>query len=104
GVEERLLAEAIADDEQPLPARVPDGERVHSLDDVPQIVSVLLIQVREGLGVRPALQSVSGAFEPSPDRRVVVDLSVEGAPDRAVLVAPGLVAVVEVDDAEPPRA
>jgi hypothetical protein len=43
-------------------------------------------------------------LELAPQVAVVVDLAVEDDPDGAILVADRLLAVVEIDDAQPPHA
>ena len=45
-----------------------------------------------------------GLFERGPQRRVVVDLAVEGDPESAGFVAHRLMAALDIDDAQPPLA
>jgi hypothetical protein len=59
--------------------------------------------MREHLGVGVPAELVTGLEQPLPQCRVVVDLAIEGRPDRAILVRARLPAILEVDDAEPGR-
>ena len=54
--------------------------------------TVLLESVQDGFGVGARLIAVPGLFERRPERGVIVDLAVEGDPERAGLVAHRLVA------------
>src|SRR4029079_1611361 len=62
---------------------------------------VLLIEVHDHLGVALGRKPVSLRLEELAQLAVVVDLTVEGDDDRAVLVVDRLVAGLEVDDPKP---
>ena len=65
---------------------------------------VLLVEMREDLGVAAAAQHVPARLQARAQVIVVVDLAVLGAPDAAALVREGLVAARDVDDREPASA
>ena len=56
----------------------------------------------QDLGVALGPESMPPAFELAAQLLIVVDLAVEDDLDRAILVADGLIAAVQVDDREPP--
>ncbi len=62
--------------------------------------AVLLVEVHDRLGVGGRVERVAARFEIAPQRLVVVDLTVEHDPDRAVLVPDRLAPGLEVDDAQ----
>src|SRR5205085_4831690 len=79
---ERLLAEPVARDEEPAPARVPDGEREHAGERLDAALAVLLEEMHDRLGVAPRPESMAARFEPGAELAVVVDLPVEDEPER----------------------
>ena len=99
-VEERLLAEAVAGDQQRPRPRVPDREGEHPLERVHEVGPVLLVEVDQDLGVGPGRQGVAALAQQLLQARVVVDLAVQRRPDRPVLVRERLVPVLDVDHAE----
>ena len=102
-VVERLLAEPIARDEEPLAARVPDGEGEHPRQPLGKRVAPLFITVDEHLGVAARAEDVPARDQFVAQAEIIVNLSVEGDGDRAVLVVHGLRAVRrEIDDRKPP--
>ena len=104
-VVDRLLAEAIAREEQPLAPRVPDGEREHPVDALRKRFAPLLVPVDEHLGVAVAAEHVSVRNQLGAQMQVVVDLAVEGDPDGPVLVRHRLGAGRgEIDDRQAPVA
>ncbi len=98
----RLLAHAVAREEQAPARRVPDGEREHAAEPQHAVVAPLLVGVNEHFSVGSRAVGVPGGFQLRPHQRVVVDLAVVGDPDAPVLVRQRLVAAREVDDAETP--
>jgi hypothetical protein len=58
--------------------------------------------MNERLGITPGLVAVTERLELATQLDVVVDLSVEHDPDRAVFIRHRLGATLEVDDAQPP--
>ena len=100
-VVERLLSQPVAGDEEPLPARVPDGEREHSRQPLRQRVAPLLVSMDQHFGVAARPEDVPFRDQLLAQRQVVVDLAVEGDGDGAVLVVHRLRAVLrEIDDRE----
>ena len=57
--EERLLAEAVAGEQEPLAARVPEREREHAVEVLDEAVAVLLVEVRERRRVAGARERVA---------------------------------------------
>ena len=99
--EERFLAEAVAREEQPLPARVPERDREHAVEVVDEPVAVLLVEMRDRRRVAGATEPMSLLLQLLPEPTEVVQLAVEDGHDAAVLVGNRLVARREVDHAEP---
>ena len=102
--EQRLLAEAVARQQQAAAALVPEGEREHAVERVHELRAVLLVEVDEHLGVRAAAEGVPALLEQVAQLAVVVDLAVQRRPHVARLVGERLVAAGDVDHAEAPRA
>src|SRR5664280_2000374 len=71
--------------------------------DVYKRQSVLLVEVRDHLGVAVAREAVTLGRELRPQLAVVVDLAVLRDPDATVLVRQRLVARLQVDDRKAPR-
>src|SRR6185437_8523110 len=101
---QRLDAEAVARQEEPPLAAVPDREREHPLEALDAALALLLVEVEDGLGVGAAAVAVAALLELRAQRRVVVDLAVVDEPDALVLVRHRLRAARQVDDREPPVA
>src|SRR5918994_1045475 len=59
--------------------------------------------MREHLGVAARVEVVAGRLELSAELRVVVDLAVLRGPHPSALIAERLMAVLDVDDAQPAR-
>ena len=64
----------------------------------------LLVAVHQNLGIAAGLEMMALRLEFGAEQAVVVDLAVEGCPDRPVLVAHRLLASMHVDDGETPVA
>ena len=99
-VEQRLLAEAVARDQQAPAAAVPEREGEHAVQVLHAVDPVLLVEVHDHLRVALGREAVAGPLEPVAQLAVVVDLAVEDDHDRAVLVGDRLVAGREVDHAQ----
>ncbi len=98
-VVQRLLAEPVAAEDQPLAVLVPDGEREHPIEPAGQRHGVVVLrEVGDDLGVAVRGERVAAGHELFPKLAEVVDLAVERHPDRAVLGADRRVAVDEIDD------
>ena len=100
GVEQRLLPELVAREQQPAVAPVPEREREHPAQPLEHPLAEVLVQVHEDLGVRPGPELMSRRRQLPVERFVVVDLAVEHDEHAAVLVRDRLVAAGQVDDAE----
>jgi hypothetical protein len=102
GVEQRLDAEAVAGEHEPALGRVPQREGEHAAQALDEARPPLQVGVGQHLGVRARAQPVTGGRELGVQRLVVVDLAVLDHGHPAVGGADGLVAVLEVDDRQPP--
>jgi hypothetical protein len=100
-VEERLLAEAVAGEQETPALLVQDREGEHPVERVHQVRAKVLVQMDQDLGVAAAGEPVTAAAQALLEDGVVVDLAVEDRPDRGVLVRHRLMAAFDVDDAEP---
>ena len=99
-VVERLDAEAVARQDQPPLAPVPDRHGEHAAQARGEVESVLLVEVDDHLGVAVAREAVPLRLELGAQLAVVVDLAVLDDLQAPVLVRERLVAGVEVDDRE----
>src|SRR6266699_3828278 len=68
------------------------------------VFPVFLIQMKDGFSIAVSAVGVSTGDQWFAQRLVVVDFAIEDHPERAVLVAHGLVAGGEIHDAEPAHA
>jgi hypothetical protein len=101
GVIERLLAHAVARQDQLAAPRVPQRQREHAFHVPEKLRSVLLVEVDQHLDVGASAEAMS-LLEIAPQRRCVVDLPVAYQAQRARLVRERLAAVLQVDDRETP--
>ena len=85
---DRLLAVAIASEQQLALLLVPDREREHAAQHRGRLVAVLLPEMGDDLDVGVAAEAVTARLEILAQLDVVVDLAVDGDDDGAVLVAP----------------
>ena len=101
---ERLDAQMIPRQEQLAPDRIPDGEREHAVEPFHAGRAPLFVGVNDHLRVRLRPERVPGLEEFLAQFDVIVDLPVENDLDAPVLVADGLRAAANIDDAQPPVA
>ena len=101
GVEQGLLADTIARQDEPTAGGIPDrhGEHAMQTPDAPR--ALVLVEVHDDLGVAAGGERMARADEPPAQLRVVVDLPVEHDRDRAVLVEDRLVSGLKVDHPQP---
>jgi len=100
---EWLLAEAVAGEEEPLLARVPDGEGEHAGEALGQRVAPLLVAVNQDLGVAARPEGMPAGDQLVAQPEIIINLAIEGNGDGAVLVVHRLRAVHgQVDDGEAP--
>jgi hypothetical protein len=103
GVEQRLLAESVARQQQRVVPRVPYRQREHPPEQLGYARPDLLVEVRHHLGVAAAAEPVALGQQVGAELGVVVDLAVDDDRDAAVLVGHRLPAGVrQVDDREAP--
>ncbi len=101
-VVERLLARAIAGEDQTATAVVPECEGEHAAEPGDEVEPELLIRVHDRLGVRARGEGVPGGLQLLGELGEVVYLAVEDDGHRPRLVVDRLVSGREVDDAQPP--
>jgi hypothetical protein len=99
-VAERLLADAVARQQEPLLLLVPDGEGEHAAQRLDAALPHVLVEGEDGLGVGLRLELEASALQVLAQLPVVVDLAVEDDPVALVGVGDGLVAGVQVDDGQ----
>ena len=100
GVEQRLLAGAVAREEQRLGAVVPDREGEHPVELLDRFDAVLEVEREDALDVRMRAERV--VLVTRADLGRVVDLAVALEPHLAARRGERLVgALVEIDDAQP---
>ena len=86
---QRLLAHAIARQQQPLAPRIPQRERKHAMQPQQRIVAPLLVGMNDHLGVAAGRETVAAAHQFLAQLAKVVDLAVEYQLDRAILIVIG---------------
>ena len=99
-VEQGPNSQAIPDQDQSLPSRVPQGDCELSVQSLDEALAVLLVGMDDDLGVRAGPKPMTQALQLSPQLDIVEDFTVEYGPDRAVLVRHRLGAGLKIDDAE----
>ena len=102
-VEQRLDAEAVARENEPAGAAVPQRYREHAAQPLGEAVAVLLEEVHDHLGVAARPEAVAGRLELGAELGVVVDLPVLNDVDAAVLAGHRLMPSGEVDDRQAAR-
>ena len=100
-VEERLLADAVARQQQRLAPRVPQGEGEHAVQAPDAVGPVLLIEMDDDLGIALGRERMPARAKLRAQFPIVVDLAVEDDGHGPILVVHGLIARGQVDHAEP---
>ena len=101
-VEEGLLAETIARDQQPASWLVPDRECEHAAQATDALHAVFAIRIENDLAVRMAPEAMAARFELRSKLQEVVDFAVEREPDLTVGRRHRLGAgLAQVDDGQP---
>src|SRR6185312_17172355 len=85
-IEQRLLAEAIAPEQQRARLGVPQRDPEHAVEPREDAVAPRLVAVDDDLGVRVRVEAVPEPLELAAQLAVVVDLAVEDALHRLVFV------------------
>ncbi len=98
---ERAPAHPVAGDHQSAAPLVPQADGPVALERVDEVDPVLLVEVRDHLGVGLRREAVAALLELGPERAEVVDLAVERHPDGSVLVRERLLPGDEVGDRQP---
>ncbi len=98
GPVERLLAQAVARQEQGLAALVPQREGEHAAEAIETSLAPLFPGVDDHLGVGMGAEAMARRGQLADQRPIVVDFAVERDDDAAVLVEQRLPAAGQVDD------
>jgi len=80
---------------------VPDGQGEHAVETADAVRAILLVRVHQNFGIGSRAKGVAEGLQPSAQGLEVVDLAIESAPNRAVLILDRLITGLEIDDAEP---
>ena len=99
-VEQRLLPDAVAGEQECSPGGVPDGECEHSVQAVHAPGSKVLVEMGDHLGVPLGRERMALRGELLPQLAIVVDLAVEHDGDGAVFVVDRLISRLKVDHSE----
>ena len=100
---ERADAETVAGQQQPLAARIPQRDRELAAQARERRLGVLLIEVRNDLGIAVRAEGVPTGLEGRPLFRVVEQFAVVDDTDAAVFVMDRLLTISQADDAQAPR-
>ena len=100
GVVERLDAEDIACAVHFVGLGIPHDKGEHTAQHTGQLGAVLLIAVDDDLGVAVGLEDVALGLQLGAQIHKVIDLAVENADNRAILIVHGLLACSQVNDAQ----
>ena len=103
GVIEGLDTEVVPSSEELATFAVPDDEGKHAAQAVDHLVTPLLVAMQDDLGVGLGGEGMSQVDQLAAQFTVVVDLPVHGDGHGGVLVEDGLVAALQVDDAQAPK-
>ena len=103
-IDQRLLAQPIAGQDQLPPLGVPDGQGEHAVEMLEEVRPLVLVEVDDHFGVAVRAEAMAGAFQPPAQLAEVVDFAVEDDPDRAVFVRQRLLPAGQVDDRQPAMA
>ncbi len=103
-IDQRLLAQPVAGQEQLPPPGVPEGEGEHAVQVREHLRPLVLVEMDEHFRVALGAEAVAGPLQPAAELAEVVDFAVEDDPHRAVLVGHRLLAAGEVDDRQPAMA
>src|SRR5207244_2656543 len=98
----RLLAEAVAREEQALGARIPHREGELAAQVLHALRAPLLVGAQQHLGIGVALEAVTVALELGAQLAEVVDLAVESQREAGLGIAHRLARAVRIDDREAP--
>src|ERR1044072_592554 len=101
---ERLLADAIACDEELASAGIPDGKSKHSAEMLKAKRTVLLISMYDRFGFRMRFELMAARFKLAVQFTMVVDLAVEDDRDLAVASGHRLTSALKINDRQPPHA
>ena len=97
---QRLLAQAVAGEDQLSFRLVVDGESEHAAQLLDAVGAHVFVEMNDDFGVAVGLEAMALFFELGAEFEEVVNLAVENGPCAAVFVENRLMASGEVDDAE----
>ncbi len=100
---ERLLAHAVARDEEAPAPPVPHRQAEHAVEARGELVAVFLIERRDDLRIGVRAETVSEPLEIALQFLEVVELAVAHGDDGTVLAGHGLFARHQIDDGKPPH-
>ena len=100
GEEQRLLAESIAREHEPLRLGIPEREGEHAAKSADRIKIPGPVGLDENLGVRGRAEAMAKRQELFTELDVVVDLAIEGDGKSAVLARHRLMPAANIDDRE----
>ena len=99
-VEQRQNADPVPNQQQALPAGVPQREGKLAVQVLHEIVAILLVGMDDDFGVAVGAEPVSRVQQDLAQLDVIENLAVERDPDGPVLVGHGLSAAFEINDAQ----
>jgi len=100
-VEEGLLAEPVARQQDLAPIQIAHREREHPVQMIDAVLAVLFVCVDDGFGVGVRTEDVALSRQRLLQLAMVVDLAVEDNPDGSILVGERLRAAGAIDDGQP---
>jgi hypothetical protein len=100
GIAQWLDAKPISGQHEPSMTGIPDSEAEHASQEIHTAHPMVLVQVDDDFDIRIGMETMAGGLQVSTQFLVVVDLSVAHNRDRAVFIGNGLIAVLQVDDAQ----
>src|SRR6185437_620070 len=100
----RLLAEAVAGEEQRLLGCVPQGEGEHAAKAREAVLAPFLPGMNDDLGIAMGTETMPLSRELGHEFAGIINLAIEGDGNRAVLVEQRLLPMRDIDDGEAPVA
>jgi hypothetical protein len=102
-VVERLDAQPVAGRKQASLPAIPDGECEHAAQVQDTLSPMLLVEMKDSLGVALRAVRMTLRFQPAPKLAVVINFSVEDDPDIARCVRKRLLSGMQVNHTQPPH-
>src|SRR5271168_1569256 len=95
---ERLDADAVAGEHQPLPGIAPDGSREHAAQPLEASGVPLEKCLQDGFGIAVSLKTVAEQLKLAADLKVVVNFTIEDDDRVAIFGKNRLIAACQIDD------